>query len=135
MRITDFLREDHKRVADMFARFEAGEDTSEQVAAALTKHDEIESNILYPGIERDLPELHDEVMYAREEHSEIKSGVDRVRGARAAASGGPELAAAMAELKAAVEHHVAEEEESLFVEVEAKMDPDRLDWMGEQAEG
>ena len=132
MTIIEFLLEDHRKVDDLFARFDQGEDTSAAVTAALTNHDKIEMNILYPAVESDVPDLGEELQHAKEEHSEIRSLLDRVSGASAAHDEDAKKAA-MSDLKECVQHHVAEEESTLFPEIDEKMDSSKLKQLGDEA--
>lgn len=132
MTITELLRQDHRHVEDLFARFDEGEDTSIPITSSLQRHDEIESKILYP--EMDLhEEMYEKVQHAREEHMEIKKHIDMVLTAKAAHDDAATKAQVHA-LKEVVEHHVMEEENELFPMVESHIDAARLEEMGTQAE-
>lgn len=132
MNIIEFLQDDHRKVEDLFARFDEGEDTSSAVVAALTNHDKIEMHILYPAIETDLPDLHEELQHAKKEHSEIRGILDKIIGS-AAAHDDNAKSEGMAELKDSVEHHVAEEEATIFPAVLAGIDGEKLNTMGNEA--
>jgi uncharacterized protein (UPF0335 family) len=129
MDIIEFLIADHRKVEDLFARHELGEDTSSAIAAALTNHDNIETHLLYPAIERDLPDLHEELEHAREEHDVIRSRIEDVIRS-AAAHDMQAKTQAVVSLRECVEHHVKEEESSMFPAVAELLDPDLLERMG-----
>lgn len=131
--ITDFLREDHRKVDDLFARFDGGEDTSDAVVAALTRHDKIEMNILYPAVDANLPELSEELGHAKNEHTEIREKIDLVVSARAAQDEAA-ISGFMGQLKETVQHHVQEEENELFPKIEEGLGSAKLEELGAEAE-
>ncbi len=134
--IIDLLKADHREVEKLFAAFEdADGDASEQAALAsqigqaLTIHAEIEETLFYPAV---LPLLDDEgedlTCEATVEHGTLRGLIAGMNGNDAAR---PMIRAHVTVLKEYVEHHVKEEERSLFPRVE-KLDVD-LTAMGDRA--
>lgn len=105
------LQEDHRRVEQLFEQFEQTGDygVAMQVCEELTVHATVEEELVY-GLYRakvDGPGADE----ARQEHQQAKDIIVRIE---AMGPEGEGLAEAMQELKAAVEHHVQEEESEMF---------------------
>jgi len=71
----DIIKEDHRRIEELFARFlETDSETSqealfEQIETGLNAHSEMEERVLYPALRQYAPEKVDEAI---DEHSEVK---------------------------------------------------------------
>ena len=132
---THILTQDHRKVEDLFSKFEnaGGKDKKEQIAhqicTELKIHTMIEEEIFYPALEG---KIEDEALLkeAYVEHDGAKVLVNEIE------AGGPDEAfydAKMTVLKEQIEHHVKEEEKmngNLFQQARAT-DVD-LDALGEQ---
>lgn len=134
---TTLLKNDHdeiRRMLDEFIQLDpaAGELRREVAARLITElriHQQLEEQIFYPAIQRaHRAELDDEVYEGREEHHiiEILSAEIEAR-----EPGEPEFKAKMQVLRESVEHHLREEEEELFPQVDAHLG-DQLLEVGER---
>lgn len=131
MRVTDFLREDHKKVADLFLQVEANPSLADKIVADLEKHDKIELDIVYPAVSVEIPDLQDELGHALGEHDEIRSLIGKVRNAQAAKDD-EELMAQLHELRTAVEHHVDEEESKILPQMDLRIMESKLERLTER---
>ncbi len=115
----DLLKTDHAEVKELFTKFEKqkkSEDndgmqqTAEAVCKALKIHAQIEEEIFYPAL-REAGDADDELDEASVEHSHVKELVAQLEEADA----GDELFAARFKvLSEYVQHHVKEEEGTMF---------------------
>jgi len=108
------LKEDHRKVEDLFADFEKAkgegrkQKLAEQICAELIVHSKIEEEIFYPACEGKVDE--DDLKEAYVEHDGLKVLIAEI------AAGGPDdeyYDAKVKVLKEEVEHHVKEEERRL----------------------
>jgi len=113
------LKNDHRQVEDLFQGYENA--NAEQNALALKiclvleVHAEIEEEIFYPAV-RNAVTNSDLVSEAIAEHASVKQLIAQIE----KALNRPErLSSLLAELRQQVIHHVQEEENELFPEVEA----------------
>ena len=124
--ILDMLKEDHKRVKTLFEQFEQSEDPEEReeiIKTALHElevHAELEEKLIYPAFREHVQEedLMDEAL---EEHHVAHLLIKELKGARGKQQ---RRFAKFTVLGESVKHHIKEEEESMFPEVE---DAD-VDW-------
>lgn len=126
------LRQDHKKVEDLFKKFEQAEGSeakkriAEQAMTELEVHAKIEEEIFYPAVKSKVgdEELVDE---AKQEHQTVK---DLIRELKTMDGGGEEFEAKFSELIENVKHHVEEEESEMLPKAEeSEMD---LSEFGEQ---
>ncbi len=119
------LKEDHRAVEDLFARFEAAATMKQQLSIAtkicdaLRLHGEIEEGIFYPAMRAAISEteLIDE---AEVEHQSVKFLIAQIETGDLSSD---MFRANVMVLKEYVEHHVAEEEGEMFPKAKsAKMD-------------
>ncbi len=128
------LKADHRKVEDLFAKFEAAKDDgkkkalAEQICMELTVHTQIEEDIFYPACEGKVEE--DLLREAYVEHDGAKVLIAEIE------AGGPDdefYDAKVKVLSEQIEHHVKEEEqrvEGMFAQArKAGLDMDAL---GEQ---
>jgi len=108
------LKEDHRKVEDLFADFEKAKGDgrkkklAEQICAELIVHTRIEEEIFYPACEGKVEE--DDLKEAYVEHDSAKVLIAQI------AAGGPDDEyhdAKVKVLQAEIEHHVKEEEARL----------------------
>jgi len=133
----DLLKTDHAEVKKLFRQFEKlkkSEDNNgmQQVAqaicGALRIHAQIEEEIFYPAL-RDAGDADDALDEANVEHSHVKELVEQI----ASSDAGDELFAARVKvLSEYVEHHVQEEESTIFSKAR-KADFDLVE-LGQQLE-
>jgi hypothetical protein len=128
------LKADHRKVEDLFAKFEAAKgdgkkkSLAEQICMELTVHTRIEEDVFYPACEGKVEE--DLLKEAYVEHDAAKVLIAEIE------AGGPDdefYDAKVKVLSEEIEHHVAEEEkrvEGMFAQArKAGLDMDAL---GEQ---
>ena len=128
----DFLKEQHREVEALFDEFEKLSDRAvksrqslfDEISHKLTCHARIEEKIFYPEgrpVDKDL------TLEAYEEHDVIKSMLRKI------AHTTPDdetFKAKMTVLKEVVKHHVEEEENTFFPEMEKQLGRDRLEELG-----
>jgi hemerythrin-like domain-containing protein len=111
--LLDQLEREHREAESLIARLEDAKGEAEQreltekLAMALAKHMEVEERDVYPALRKIDPELVDE---ANNEHDLARTGVAEM----ATLIGEPGFAAAVAMVKAGLEHHVEDEESEVF---------------------
>lgn len=105
------LTEDHRRVEALFDDYDRTKDpeVALQVCLELSVHAIVEEEMLYGLYSAKVD--HKGAAEARAEHAEAKLLIQAVE---AMAPDSDEMPAAMAELKASVQHHVQEEENEMF---------------------
>lgn len=132
MRVTDLIRSDHELVRQLFAEFEtlpredgdARQQLFDKIADELEVHAKVEEEIFYPAV-RPVSNM---IAEAQHEHDKVKSLVADIEGRNAASD---EFAIKVQQLKAAVEHHVAEEEGPIFLDA-AQLGEAQLEQLGRQ---
>ena len=144
------LKNDHRKVEELFRRFNDGggltgvvkrltgtaasarqrRATAERICGELEVHARIEEQVFYPAVralrDQRLNEMTDE---ANDEHATIK---ERVRAARAALDDDEELRTRIGSLQDCVEHHVREEEHEMFPLLEERMPEDQRARVGRE---
>ena len=117
---TQILKEDHRNVKKLFARYEQLGDHArtsktelfEMIKDELTVHATIEEEIFYPCLEEsEHPDARDLVAEAHEEHEIVKTLLDELS---VMEGGSVEFDAKMKVLSENVEHHAEEEESEIF---------------------
>ena len=128
------LKEDHRRVRDLFQEYEAATDPrtkrelAEEVCTELETHAQLEEQIFYPAVNEESQEGPALVQEAIQEHQKVKGLIAVLREI------GPdnqEFDAKFRELMQNVEHHVEEEETELFPLAEQELSED-LDQIKEE---
>ena len=120
------LEEDHRRVKDLFERFERTDETDQREEILKTAlhelevHAELEEKLIYPAFRDHLeePDLIDEAL---EEHHVVHLLIKELKGGRGRQQRRNAKFLVLAEN---VKHHIKEEEDSLFPKVENL----ELDW-------
>lgn len=134
MNIIELLKEDHKKVAELFAKVEATdsekqhEQLFEKIKTELEIHTQIEEMLFYPALEPH-EELKDMVLEAFEEHKQVKT---LLREISALAEGSEKFDAKLKVMGENVEHHVGEEEDEMFPKVEKVLEHQELERLGEE---
>jgi hemerythrin superfamily protein len=128
MKATALLETQHRKVEALFKKLENGRSDPhavlEELANSLAAHMAIEQELFYPKVKEIDPDVVNE---SYEEHAVAELTLKRLL------MTDPEEEAFMARvttLKELIEHHVQEEEEELFPEVEKKMEEDDLAQLG-----
>ena len=125
----DLLKEDHDRVADLFARVKDNEDGDnrdvfEQIRRELETHTHIEEQIFYPELlNLENEELQRLTREALEEHRQVKTVLEEL------GTSGQDRENFNAKLKVLiedVEHHVEEEEGEMFPLVRDNLNEEAL---------
>jgi hemerythrin superfamily protein len=133
------LKNDHKKVRALFAKFrQAGERAEatkarlvDQILEELTVHTYIENEGMYPAIRELLPDLEDDILESLEEHHVADVLCMELAGMR------PEhehFDAKVTVLIENVEHHIEEEEEEWFPKVREGVGRKQLQEIGDRLE-
>lgn len=129
------LKADHKRVEQLFKRFEnlgdkAGKEKAaivREVITELSQHAHIEEEVFYPATRREVETAEDTVLESLEEHHIVKwtlSELDKMK------PSDERYDAKFTVLMENVRHHVEEEEKDLFPEVSKNLSRKELDELG-----
>lgn len=129
----DLLKKQHREVELLFSRLEKAEDEEEQatlfaeLADAFLVHSHIEEEIFYPAVFEDRTE--DELREAVEEHLQAKRIIADMLDLEPSDE---QWIAKCSVLKEDISHHVREEENTLFPEVQRDFGKKRLGELGSQ---
>lgn len=134
MRATDLLREDHRKVHDMFLRFEAlppGETAGRQsllqrIVEELTLHAAIEEETFYPAVRAASRRIDD----AEAGHAHLRAVIAEVESYEPASDG---FVGGVRMIKQIVLAHVMEEEGGIFLDAE-RLGGETLEQLGAQLE-
>jgi hemerythrin superfamily protein len=130
MKATALLEKQHRHVEAIFKKLQAGRSEPgpllEDLANSLAAHMAIEQELFYPAI-HEVDE--DMVRESFEEHALAELALKRLL---ATDPEDTSFQARVTATKELIEHHVSEEEEQLFPEVEKAIDEDRLSELGKQ---
>lgn len=129
------LRNDHRKVDELFERFERTSDRAvkqrreivDEIIEELAKHALIEEQFLYPALRDRVPEKEDMVLEALEEHHVAKWLLLELHKLDAQAE---RFAAKVTVLAENIRHHVKEEERELFKLLKASFTREELDDLG-----
>src|SRR3954454_10579145 len=113
------LTQDHREVEALFKRFESSGDSAQrqkprlvdQMIVALSRHAEIEEQILYPFARDTIEGAEDQVLESLEEHHVVKWLLSELENMN---PGDERFEAKVAVMMENVRHHVEEEESELF---------------------
>lgn len=126
------LREDHRKVRDLFRQFDEADDAStkkaivDEAVAELMVHAQLEEEIFYPAMARE--GMKDLIDHAEEEHSAAENVMNELIGIDARDSA---LEAKFKVLIDMVTEHVTEEESAIFPRA-AEIGMDRLETIGDR---
>jgi hypothetical protein len=134
------LKEDHKKVSDLFEKIEGLGDTAHvtrgkifsDIDTELTVHAEIEETIFYPAFRaktKKNTEPGDEIREAYEEHVNVKEMLGKLEDLQPSDDTYNAKLQVLGEL---VKHHVQEEESELFKQARQLFDKSELESLGEQ---
>ena len=104
------------------------EDVLDEVASSLAAHMVIEETIFYPTVRRVKPDL---ILESYEEHAIAQFALKRLL---ATPNGDDRFEARAKALLDLIEHHVEEEEGTLFPKVKKTLDHETLEMLGEELE-
>ena len=128
-----FLSNDHRATEELFKMLESqGTDRAtviDRLADELTVHAEIEEEILYPAIRKEVPGGRRLASHAEEEHQEVSKMLRRLKRLDPNSREADDL---LQELHQSVQQHVAEEQgpDGLFAQLRQAVDDNRLREMG-----
>ena len=111
------LKEDHRRVRDLFQEYQAATDPrtkrelAEEVCTELETHAQLEEQIFYPAVNEESEEGPELVQEALQEHQKVK---DLIAALREMGPDNRDFDAKFRALMQNVEHHVEEEETQMF---------------------
>ena len=125
------LKSDHRKVEELFKRFEKAGDgavrtkraLADTVIEELSRHAAIEEVVMYPAIRQEVEGAEAEVLEALEEHHSVKVSLQELESLDASHE---RFDAKMTVLIEHVRHHVKEEEQRLFPEVRDALGRSRL---------
>ncbi|HZS07312.1 MAG TPA: hemerythrin domain-containing protein [Blastocatellia bacterium] len=132
----ELLKQDHRKVAELFDQVEATGEEKEhqqlfaQIKTELETHTHIEETILYPALQQ-REELKDMVLEALEEHKQVKTLIREIEGL---SKGSERFDAKLKVMGENVEHHVEEEEDEMFPKVKKLFDRSQLEQLGRELE-
>lgn len=130
------LRDDHKRVKELFDRFEAQEDTRgkgeivKQALRELEIHAEIEEQIFYPAVREEADGEDDLMDEAEEEHHVVKLLIAELKRMK---PGAERFDAKFTVLAENVKHHIGEEESEMLPKA-AELGMARMNELGAEME-
>lgn len=137
MNAIDLLKEDHSRVDRLFKKVKdtpKGEHPAlfEQIKAELDVHTQIEESVFYPALEKKgNKELKDITLEGIEEHRQAKMFLTELA---ALPNASKRFEAKLKVLMEDIEHHVKEEEDTMFPLVNDQFTEAALDKLGRQME-
>jgi hemerythrin superfamily protein len=122
----ELIKSDHRTVEQLFQRYRSlnGQTRQKQsiiqeVCHELTLHAQLEEEIFYPAVERQLgKEGASLVEEARKEHDAMKRAISQLKASRFT---GPECDQVFQEMMKGVQHHVQEEETELLPQAQRRL--------------
>ena len=138
MNVFDILKEDHKKVADIFEKLEPTTEralkTREELFARLKTeldvHALVEEKVLYPALEQ-IEETRDIALEGFEEHRIVKQLLAEMDDM---AKDSEQWTAKLTVLKENVEHHVEEEENEMFKKARAALNKELIEELTRRVE-
>jgi hemerythrin superfamily protein len=131
----ELLKQDHKKVKELFKHVEGVEGDKQkkkifnQIKSELETHARIEEDIFYPAVQN-YDELRDKVLESVEEHKQIKTLLREIDDL---VTDSEKFEPKLKVLQENVEHHAEEEEEGeMFPKVRKLMTKAELEELGEQ---
>ena len=128
------LKQDHKAVKDLFGQFEKTSDGGQRqrlvarIVQELTVHAEVEEEVFYPAVRREVPDVEDDILESYEEHRVAVWLMDQLQGL---SPDDERYEARVMVFKEVVEHHVEEEEEQWFPKVRDDLSRKELGELGD----
>jgi hemerythrin superfamily protein len=130
----ELLKQDHRKVDQLFKQAEATEDEGkkqelfEQIKYELEVHTHIEETVLYPALEK-REELKDLTLEAVEEHRQVKTLLREISNL---VEGSEKFDAKLKVMSENVEHHVEEEEEEMFPKMQQLFSESQIEKLGQE---
>jgi hemerythrin superfamily protein len=126
--VIDLLKQDHRNVEQLFGAFERDRQPTiaEEICAQLELHTIAEEQFVYPALRERVSDGKKLAEEAEHEHAEAKQIIGRVK----RTSDPQHLAEVVAELQKAIDHHVEEEEGTVFPKMESDLGKIELEAIG-----
>lgn len=137
MNVLELLKEDHRKVEQLFQKVKATEESEhrelfEKIREELEIHAHVEEKIFYPMLEKEGDEeLKDITLEGIQEHHQAKIFLRELSDL---ADDSEQFEPKLKVLMEGVEHHVQEEEGEMFPMVEEQFDSEVLEELGQQIE-
>lgn len=133
MNAFELLKQDHQTVSGIFDELELGDAAARRQTFPRLKHEldvhaHIEETIFYPAL-KERPETRELVAEAYEEHAGVKELLASLERGLGAADSDAWLEQLM-DLRDGVEHHVEQEETTLFPHAEKALGREQIDALG-----
>ena len=130
--VVDLLKQDHRSVEDLFTKFESTQESSiaDEICQELEVHTAAEEQFVYPALREGVNGGNTLADEAEHEHAEAKQLIGRIKRTNDA----EHLGEVVAELKQAIEHHVQEEEGTVFPKMESDLGGTDLDAIGSRVQ-
>lgn len=137
--IIEHLSREHREVEQLWSQLQAAHgkgdpleaDLGQRIVTMLSKHDAIELQVLYPGIRDHVPGGDQLADHALEEHRGVRNLLAEVDGKNPADDA---VFTRFTEILENVQHHVNEEESSLFPKLREHCPAEQLHSMGDMLE-
>jgi iron-sulfur cluster repair protein YtfE (RIC family) len=138
MNAYNLLKEDHKKVSDIFKKLDstteralkAREELFSKLDSELEVHAAIEEQIFYPALKQ-AAEMRDIVLEALEEHKIVK---EMLKELGSTPKDTEKWTAKLTVLKGNVEHHVEEEEDEMFKKARKVLSDEQAEQLGARME-
>ena len=130
--VVDLLKQDHRSVEDLFAKFESTQESSiaDEICEELEVHTAAEEQFVYPALREGVSGGNTLADEAEHEHAEAKQLIGRIK----RTSDADHLPEVVSELKQAIEHHVQEEEGTVFPKMQSDLGDSEMDTLGAQVQ-
>lgn len=134
MDVFEILKQDHRKVSDLFERIEAASGQTKknlfsQLKSELDLHAQLEESLFYPRLEK-TQSAKEITLEAYEEHKVVKDLLAELSNGKV----DEQWDAKLTVLKENVEHHVEEEEGELFDKAQDELSDDEAESIGAQME-
>lgn len=132
--VTEKLHQDHEKVEQMFKKLQQTSNGAEktrqklcqQLATELRAHMEFEEKVFYPALRQASDGAGDKVKHAFHEHNEAKQMLEQLEQCDPKSDEFLDIAT---QLQEAIEHHVREEEDSIFDLAQDRIEDDDAEQM------
>jgi hemerythrin superfamily protein len=136
MNVITLLTNDHRTVEGLLERYRSATDEAKQalldeITPELMKHMDAEETVLYPLLRTSILDGEKLMADAIAEHNKAKGLLAELQNTEA---GSFEMDSRISTLRKAIAHHVREEEESVFPEMQKSLDAALLERIGGQIE-
>lgn len=137
MDVVDILTTDHQDMLDLLRQVETTTDAelrrdiTDTVIAEVMRHSVAEEMIVYPSVEKYVPNGSEEVAHDKEEHEELVSAMKQLEDLDASE---PSFMEQIRELAKLLDHHAHDEEDEQFPKLRENIPRDELIEMGKKVE-